>query len=263
MADFSTGDYISSKVRNLGSLISDELRLDFLLNGMARFPVAYRLLDLGCGTQPYAQVYQPWAKNAYAVDVPFTAIIKTRLDAFSDAQFLPFANHTYDVVICTEVMEHIPDPSRMLSEIHRILTGSGRLYLTTPFLMPEHDAPYDYYRYTRFGLEYLLHQHGFQVAIMEQTGDLFGVSVMACVRYQLKFWHAVAKKLQLGSLATVNNPLVWLGVWLPQKVYVFLFKKAVHFSDSFLGKLHKVFAYGCLGYSIVAIKDHPKETNDA
>lgn len=255
MADFSSDEFHSSKIRNLGSIISDEARQSFLMHWLAQFPVAERLLDVGCGARPYAPVYQPWARKTYGVDVPFTPILKNRLDAYSDAQFLPFANQSFEIVVCTEVMEHIPNPSRMLSEISRILVLGGQLYLTTPFLVPEHEAPYDFYRYTRYGLEHLLKQQGFRVAALERKGDLLGVSVAAWMRYQLKFWHVVAKILRLGFLATVRNPLVWLGVWLPQKVYLLYFRKAVRSPHSILGKLHQVFAYGCLGFTVVAIKD--------
>lgn len=61
-----------------------------------------------------------------------------------------------DAVFLIEVLEHINEPKKALKEIHRILKPNGKLILSTPFIFPIHDEPYDFYRYTEYGLQYLL-----------------------------------------------------------------------------------------------------------
>ncbi len=66
------------------------------------------------------------------------------------------ADNSVDIVYLIEVLEHIPTPDKAVFEIHRILKKGGKLIMSTPFIFPIHDEPYDYYRYTKFGLKHLL-----------------------------------------------------------------------------------------------------------
>ena len=68
-----------------------------------------------------------------------------------DAQEMPFADATYSTILCTEVLEHIPDPQKAVDEMYRVLKPGGTLILTTRFLFPVHDAPGDYWRFTPYG----------------------------------------------------------------------------------------------------------------
>lgn len=68
---------------------------------------------------------------------------------------LPFAGETFDTVVLLEVIEHLPLPLLALQEAFRILKPNGTIILSTPFIYPIHDAPYDYQRWTRHGIEEL------------------------------------------------------------------------------------------------------------
>jgi hypothetical protein len=61
------------------------------------------------------------------------------------------------------VLEHLPEPATVLRELHRVLKPSGTLWMTAPLFYVEHERPYDFYRYTRYGLRHLLDQAGFEV----------------------------------------------------------------------------------------------------
>ena len=63
---------------------------------------------------------------------------------------------SYDVVVMAEVLEHLHDPRSGLANVRNTMKDGGRLILTTPFALPIHDAPYDYFRFTKFGLELIL-----------------------------------------------------------------------------------------------------------
>ena len=84
---------------------------------------------------------------------------------------LPIENQVADSVISLSVMEHLREPQLFLSEAHRILKPGGAIILQVPFMWWVHEAPHDYFRYTRYGLEYMFEKAGFSaIQIYPQTG---------------------------------------------------------------------------------------------
>jgi SAM-dependent methyltransferase len=134
-------------------------------------PQAYgRMLDIGCGYKPYRSLFAPYVSEHIGVDIPVTIHGTDYLDIGGTALALPVAAASYDTVLATEVMEHVPDPHRMLAEIHRVLRPSGRLILSVPLHEPLHELPYDYYRYTHMALQYLIEESGFAIKQIERRG---------------------------------------------------------------------------------------------
>lgn len=119
------------------------------------------LLDLGSGYQPYRSLLTtpPSTVTTY-VAVDLRDNIYQRPDVEWDGEQLPFAHATVDCVVATEVLEHCPEPGRILREVTRVLRPNGLLFFTVPFLWPLHTAPYDQYRYTSFALRRHLEQAG-------------------------------------------------------------------------------------------------------
>ena len=114
-----------------------------------------RVLDIGCGRQPLKEHITP-ACDYISMDYPSTAGAYNALPAvLGDAMQLPFAGETFDTVVLLEVIEHLPLPLLALQEAFRILKPNGTIILSTPFIYPIHDAPYDYQRWTRHGIEEL------------------------------------------------------------------------------------------------------------
>lgn len=121
-----------------------------------------RLLDIGCGTRPYASLFAH--TQYFGVEIDSTlARQRGGADIYYDGTRLPFASACFDAILCNQVLEHVPDPQRFLRECHRVLKPGGRLLLTVPFVWNEHEAPHDYFRYTRYGLRQLATQSGFGV----------------------------------------------------------------------------------------------------
>ena len=115
------------------------------------------LLDVGCGCKPYRQFL---LDNKYitvytGLDIE-TAIVydkEVRPDFTWDGNVMPFKDHSFDTLMATEVLEHCPDPPRIINEMKRVLKPGGLLFFTVPFLWNLHEAPHDEYRFTPFALQ--------------------------------------------------------------------------------------------------------------
>lgn len=133
---------------------------------------AGRLLDIGCGDKPYAALF-PQVSRYIGIDLPPTTSVVRRPDVWASALGLPFADRCFGTVFCAQVLEHVPRPEELLREAYRVLKGGGQIILTAPQTWGLHEEPHDYYRFTRYGLQYLLERVGFRVRSIEPRGGAF------------------------------------------------------------------------------------------
>lgn len=91
-----------------------------------------------------------------------------------DLSSSPVSDERFDMVLCTQVLEHVPEPKAVLAELYRVLKPDSRLWLSVPLYYAEHDAPLDYYRYTRYGFEHLLTSVGFELERIEPLEGYYG-----------------------------------------------------------------------------------------
>lgn len=192
----------------------DYLVYSALLPTLAEFCVKLQgsLLDLGCGNSPY----RPLLTNVLhyvPYDLTTTA---SRPDVVGVAQNLPFHSCSFDSVLCTQVLEHVPDPWYMLKEIHRVLRPGGKLLLSAPQAWRLHEEPFDFYRYTKYGLQYLVQEAGLQmVETIPQGGVwlLLGQSLNNTlwqkipVKYSLRWFVYMVRTLCINVAFAVCNQL--------------------------------------------------------
>jgi len=109
------------------------------------------ICDVGAGTQPFDKLFSRF--NTYKVDfVPYKGI-----DVVTDLNKpLPFQDNVFDVIVMSNLIEHMPEPLALFKESKRILKQGGKIIITVPFYIKIHQAPYDFLRYTEFMLERLL-----------------------------------------------------------------------------------------------------------
>lgn len=142
----------------------------FVQSASEAAPPGTRVLDAGSGTQPYRPLFahchyvaQDWAASVHPQ--------ARQADIIADLAELPVPDERFDLIVCTEVLEHVSDPARVLAELHRVTARGGRLVLTVPFAMELHEEPHDHFRYTSHGLRGLLEQAGFErVDVQPLTG---------------------------------------------------------------------------------------------
>lgn len=131
-----------------------------------------RLLDVGCGSKPYREFF-PEVDEYIGLDIIESGHpdAKKRADVFYDGTRIPFDDQVFDIVMSTEVLEHVFEPDRFLAEAVRVLKPGGRLILTVPFAFPEHEQPYDFARYTEFGLTALVERADLRVKRCTKLGN--------------------------------------------------------------------------------------------
>lgn len=130
-----------------------------------------KVLDIGCGEKPYKKFLGEGSRY-FGMEYQGNS---HKPDVFGDASRLPFKDMAFDAVLFNEVIEHIPDPDKGLEEIYRVLKKGGRLFLTTPMYWRLHYSPHDFFRFTNYGLDYLLKKNNFYVQKIERMGGFFSL----------------------------------------------------------------------------------------
>jgi SAM-dependent methyltransferase len=158
-----------------------------------------RVLDYGCATQPYRKLFG--AKVDYvAADLRGNPLAQVEL---REDGTVPLADSSFDMVLSTQVLEHVVDPARYLAECFRLLKPGGSLVLSTHGIMYYHPDPVDYWRWTSEGLARIVEQAGFRVV------ETRGVLGLASAALQLFQWAT------LGHLPRfVQRPYVTVLQWL-------------------------------------------------
>ena len=128
-----------------------------------------QLLDVGCGSKPYRSLFSVDTYVGLDVDSESSRRLGVA-DHLYDGHTFPFVDGTFDSVLCNQVLEHVFNPDQFLGELGRILKPGGKLLLTVPFVWDEHEQPYDYARYSSFGLRALLERNGFKVLVHNKLG---------------------------------------------------------------------------------------------
>lgn len=169
-------------------------------------------LDVGCGTQPYRGYFNHIPKvTACDFDAG-----RGNVDFACPAHQVPLPDACMNAILCTEVLEHVPDPLAVWKEFNRLLRPGGKVLLTTPMYWPAHEIPYDFYRYPEHGLRYLVAESGFELlAIIPRGGPwafwgqvtLHVMSPLMRMRWQRSLWN----RLMLALDRRGNNPRLTLG----------------------------------------------------
>ena len=167
-----------------------------------------RLLDIGCGNKPYQSLFASRVSEHIGCDVVQSD--EQRVDIFCPANDIPLPDSSFDTVLCTQVIEHVADHQGVIKEAFRLLKNGGVLILSAPMYWPLHEEPYDFFRFTKHGLAYLLEGAGFiRLEIVPNGGKwaLTGQAFMhSLVTTRLYYWWITRKVL----VPLVNRVFAWL-----------------------------------------------------
>jgi SAM-dependent methyltransferase len=130
-----------------------------------------RLMDFGCGSKPYRSLFNVQEYIGIDFENPGHPHINEQIDVFYDGKSIPFGNETFDAVFSSEVFEHVFNLDDVLKEINRVVRVGGKMLVTCPFSICEHEVPNDFARYSSYGLRSLLERNGFEVLEQDKTGN--------------------------------------------------------------------------------------------
>jgi SAM-dependent methyltransferase len=132
------------------------------------------LLDYGCGGQPYKLVFEPYITKYIGADV--TAASGVVLDIELDVnRQVPLPNDSIDTILSTQVLEHVSDFQSYVADCARLLRPSGRLIISVPMQWRHHEVPYDYWRFTKYGLTRSLELAGFGIVDLRPCGGVYSL----------------------------------------------------------------------------------------
>jgi SAM-dependent methyltransferase len=198
------------------------------------------LLDVGCGEMPFRMLLGPGLKYT-GIDVP-------RADSFGmrqnpdivdfDGRVIPFPDASFDNVLCTEVLEHVEDPTGLVAEMLRVLRPGGTLLATVPFSARVHHAPYDFHRFTRFQLTAMF--RNFNRIEVDERGDDLAV---------------IANKLIVVAARLTRPRPIYALLW---RLPLFVVLVPIVLIALFVAHLSMLFGWGSrmdpLGYGVQAVK---------
>jgi SAM-dependent methyltransferase len=167
-------------------------------------PADALVLDAGAGDAPYKHllthtryesadfemVDKPYAKSTYVCDL----------------KSIPVEDGRYEYIFFNQVMEHLPQPHLVLKELFRVLKPGGKLIYTAPLFYEEHEQPYDFYRYTQFGIKFLFNDAGFSFERLDWMDGYY-----ATIGYQLngmsRYLPSRPRRIVDGTLGVLLSPL--------------------------------------------------------
>ena len=127
-----------------------------------------KIIDIGCGTKPFEIFFE--GKEYIGLD--FKPADKTViLHDLKDP--LPLEDNSVDAIILSEVLEHHPVPYQLLEEVDRVTTRSAKIFISTPFALPVHGAPFDFHRYTHYFYKYLCEKYDWQLLYFSSSNSIF------------------------------------------------------------------------------------------
>ena len=174
----------------------DYLVLHYLVNDLSAAIQQYggqRVFDIGCGNKPYEQLFRQENLLYRGCDVVQSDL--ARVDVLCEATHIPEPDGTYDTVLCTQVLEHVANPEKVMQEARRLLQAEGHFILSVPFAWELHEAPYDFYRYSKYGITEMLTRNGFEVITVKANGGKWA----AILQLNINMIHSTFKNKKLFS----------------------------------------------------------------
>lgn len=184
-----------------------------LRKGVSEFSssLSGQLLDVGCGKKPYQSLFS--VANYVGLDIDSETTRKHGIaDYLYDGKRFPFEDAAFDSMLCNQVFEHVFNPDEFLDEIIRVLKPGGKLLLTAPFVWDEHEQPYDFARYSSFGLCALLEKTGFHIIQHKKLGADASILFQLANAYLFKITQHLPMSIKLLLTVSVMAAINVMGI---------------------------------------------------
>lgn len=172
------------------------------------------MLDFGCGSKPFQEFFR--VHQYVGVDTPRSGHDHTgeSIDVIYDGKTLPFPDRHFDSILSTEVFEHIFEPDDIVGELHRVLKKGGYMLVSTPFVWEEHETPYDFARYSTFGIRHMLEKRGFEIIKLEKSTTTVETIIQAWNTYVYQYVFPKNKYIKIALTIPFILPMNILGILL-------------------------------------------------
>lgn len=148
--------------------------------------MTWTMMDFWCGEKPYQSLFK--VDTYIWVDYEKTWHNNTDnpVDVYRDGKTLPFDDNMFDSVLASEVFEHVFTIDDILQEIRRTMKAWWKLLITIPFAIHEHEVPYDFARYTSYGIKAILERNGYKIISIQQAGSYRQTILQLMIRFLWK-----------------------------------------------------------------------------
>jgi 2-polyprenyl-3-methyl-5-hydroxy-6-metoxy-1,4-benzoquinol methylase len=164
--------------------INEQPRNQWIEQQLRGLPAGLRILDAGCGEQQHrkfcqhlnyvGQDFDSYHGEGDLKGLQMGDWDQSNIDIISDIVAIPEPDQSFDIILCSEVFEHLPDPLAALKEFERLLVSGGKLILTAPFCSLTHFSPYHFYSgFNQYFYETNLKRYGFEILKIETNGNFF------------------------------------------------------------------------------------------
>ncbi len=133
------------------------------------------ILDIGCGVKPYRSLFRSPLYTGIDIQGGGHSDDQKYIDAYYDGEHIPFPDSSFEIIICTQVLEHADDPETLIGDAFRVAKPGCRVLFSMPFVYMEHEIPYDFRRFTRFEHVRVMERAGFTDLHIQETTGFFGV----------------------------------------------------------------------------------------
>ena len=161
----------------------------------------FRVLDIGCGKKPYFPYFAANVDEYVGVDID---VDNPMADMLAPVEDLPVEDDSFEVVLCTQVLEHAGDPDQAVTELYRVTAPGGRVLASTHGVQVYHPSPEDHWRWTHSGLELLFLRNAAwkSISVHPAGGAATCLASMTGIYVDLLFRRA--------HMTPVAKSLVWL-----------------------------------------------------
>jgi SAM-dependent methyltransferase len=178
-------------------------------------------LDIGCGNKPYKELFSPAVKSYVGCDIIQSS--ENLVDVICPADRLAFEGEQFDTVLCTQVLEHVANHKGVIAETFRVLRPTGKAIFTVPFCWELHEEPYDFFRVSKHGLQYLFEEAGFKVELIKSNGGKWSTVFQLFLNALYSTRKYVTVRSRIIKLLFVRLRFVTLynrfAVWLDDKYF--------------------------------------------
>ncbi|WP_287722420.1 class I SAM-dependent methyltransferase [Microcystis sp. M158S2] len=200
--------------------INEQPRNQWIEQQLRALPAGLRILDAGCGEQQHrkfcqhlnyvGQDFDSYHGQGDLKGLQMGEWDQSNIDVISDIVSIPEPDQSFDIILCSEVFEHLPDPLAALKEFERLLVSGGKLILTAPFCSLTHFSPYHFYSgFNRYFYETNLRRYGFEILKIETNGNFFEY-----VAQELRRVNYVAQRYSNYEFSEIDHSVIYQSLSL-------------------------------------------------